>query len=81
MWCIFDNPDPIFTLQLVSLRKSCLIEIETNFSCYNSRFSRKIFPLLFEMTIILHDHLKSGKQKMLDLIESNISLSKLTYSK
>ena len=22
MWCIFDNPDPIFTLQLVSLRKS-----------------------------------------------------------
>ena len=24
MWCIFDNPDPIFTLQLVSLRKSCI---------------------------------------------------------
>ena len=24
MWCIFDNPDPIFTLQLVSLRKSWL---------------------------------------------------------
>ncbi|MDE5083184.1 MAG: hypothetical protein O4805_15780 [Trichodesmium sp. St16_bin2-tuft] len=23
MWCIFDNPDPIFTLQLVPLRKSC----------------------------------------------------------
>ncbi len=23
MWCIFDNPDPIFKLQLVSLRKSC----------------------------------------------------------
>ena len=22
MWCIFDNPDPIFTLQLVFLRKS-----------------------------------------------------------
>ena len=22
MWCIFDNPDPIFRLQLVSLRKS-----------------------------------------------------------
>ena len=22
IWCIFDNPDPIFTLQLVYLRKS-----------------------------------------------------------
>jgi len=28
MWCIFDNPDPIFTLQLMSLRKSCLIEVD-----------------------------------------------------
>ncbi|MDE5112422.1 MAG: hypothetical protein O4753_14625 [Trichodesmium sp. St7_bin2_1] len=22
IWCIFDNPDPTFTLQLLSLRKS-----------------------------------------------------------
>jgi hypothetical protein len=22
IWCIFDNPEPTFTLQLVSLRKS-----------------------------------------------------------
>ena len=28
-----------------------LIQIETSIYCYNSRFSRKSFPFLFEMTI------------------------------
>ena len=53
MWCIFDNPDPIFTLQLVSLRKSCFNkELRQVFLAITRVWCRKSFPSLFEMTII-----------------------------